>query len=220
MAKRSNRQKERESKDANQKYYVELAKEDPTAVTRKETITDAMKKQNVTMTDLAKKTGLNIQSLMLFLNGRTNVSSKYATAIASFLQLEPESIMKMPDLTSAAINEAGINMRTEKHNENKNVSETENIEENKEESRKESIKEEKIENEETEKPKEDESKIETMEKEEESKKEIKEGKNEWVPTDMEMNAILTLCTDIGKKEVYNAIWAILQNPKCRKGALC
>ena len=27
-------------------------------------------------------------------------------------------------------------------------------------------------------------------------------------------------TDIGKKEVYNAIWNILQNPRCRKGAVC
>ena len=206
MAKRSNRQKERDSKDANQKYYAELAKEDPTAITRKEIITNAMKENGVTVTDLVKKTGLSVQSLMLFINGRTNISSKYVNTISNFLQLEPESIMKMPDLTSVAIHDAGLNIHNEENKEETNIK-TENSAENSEEN---------IETEnQTENHAEDELKKETAKEKTEEKQE-----NEWVPSDMEMNAILTLCTDIGKKEVYNAIWNILQNPRCRKGAVC
>ena len=202
MAKRSNRQKERDSKDANQKYYAELAKEDPTAMTRKETINNAMKDQNINVSDMAKKTGLSIQSLMLFIYGRTNISSKYVTTIANLLQLDPNTIMKMPDLTSVAIHEAGLTMKEEK---------TDGIEKKNEQN------EEK--NDESEKTIENESKTESEKSNETEMKNDKKNNN-WIPSDMEMNAILTLCTDIGKREVYNAIWNILQNPECRKGALC
>jgi transcriptional regulator with XRE-family HTH domain len=206
MAKRSNRQKERDSKDANQKYYAELAKEDPTAVTRKEIITNAMKEKNVTITDLVKKTGLSIQSLMLFINGRTNISSKYVTTISNFLQLEPESIMKMPDLTSVAIHDAGLTMNSDKEESKETNEEKDKIENSAENSKK---------NVETENHMEDELKKDTEKMEKQQ-----EAENEWIPSDMELNAILTLCTDIGKREAYHAIWNILQNPKCRKGAIC
>lgn len=39
----------------------------------------------------------------------------------------------------------------------------------------------------------------------------------YVPTNKEIKALLTLCTDAGLARVYQDIWKILQDPTCRKG---
>lgn len=220
---------------------MSLAKRGPKARGREELMTTLMEEKGLTYEDLANECGYNTQMVKSFCSGKIDLVLPAVAKIAAMLDITTDQLLDEIMIPPGIVIEAAKEDMRKNNKKSRDTSDEEEKEDpaaEAEEEPKDTTSEDTLDPEEISSSNDiitgedgylnvqlglDEKAIMAeLEKSEEQRLPLPLTPSDvestyWIPDREDLNAILTLCTDRGLYEAYEAIWKVLQNPLCRKG---